>query len=199
MRFILYFTIMLFTISFAPNAYADQSKTLIKQIEQYIAELKTMESNFIQVDSQGLRRSGKVYIKKPDRIRLEYFAPEPELIMLNTNLVMHYNPDLDETNYVPGEEIILNILSKKNFQLSKEANISRLDIKDNVIWVDFVMKKDPLKRTTTLRFSKNPMVLLSISLSSGEDIVTINLDTPSFNHSVPSDKFDFENKRLSAH
>jgi outer membrane lipoprotein-sorting protein len=196
MRFILYFTILLCTISFGAYAKPDQSKGLVKKVEEYIAALKSMESNFIQIDTNGLRRYGKVYIKKPDRIRLEYFAPDKELIMLNNDLVMHYNPDLDEINYVPGEDIIFNILSKKNFQISKEANISRLEIQDNIIRMDFILKKDVQKRTLTLRFYKDPMILMSISVQSGEDVVTINLDAPIINHHIDGKIFNFENKRM---
>jgi outer membrane lipoprotein-sorting protein len=203
MRTKVYLIAVFFSIYFAIStlfAFAktnDNSSKTIKEIDNYLASIKSMESDFLQTDSNGIKRTGRVYIKKPNRVRVEYFTPEKELILLNSELVMHYVPDLESTNYVPGEELALSLLSQKNFRVSVESNIKRLDISNNAIVLDFVIKNDKCDRLTSLTFSSSPIKLKSMRIYQGDEFVSINFIGPIINESISSWIFNFNNKEIS--
>ena len=43
-----------------------------KQIEDYLNNIKTLSATFVQTASNGGSAEGKIYIAKPNKIRMEY-------------------------------------------------------------------------------------------------------------------------------
>ncbi len=202
MRLKVYLIAVFFSIYFVlPSSFAiakvvDNSSKTIKAVDDYLASIKSIESDFLQTDTSGIKRSGRAYIKKPGRIRIEYFTPEKELILLNSNLVMHYIPDLDETNHASGEELMLALLSNKNFRISTQAVIKRLNISGNKIEVDFVMKGDKHKRLTSLKFNASPIKLQGMRIYQGDEFVNVDFIGPIINEPIDSYMFEFTNKSV---
>lgn len=197
MKIIVYLIAAFFSIYFAESSHSsDNSSATVRLVDEYLASIKSIESRFIQTDANGGRRDGVIYIKKPNRIRIEYLTPDKELILLNSDLVMHYTPDLDETNYVPGEELAMSLLSQKNFRITKQAKIQRFETSAKHIELDFIIKDDKQKRATSLRLAKNPIRLESISLIQGSDFVKIDFINPMVNSKISSWVFEFNNKQV---
>lgn len=197
MKSIVYYITLIFSIYFAfEAAAAAKPATTIKEVDDYLASIKSIEARFIQTDSNGGKRDGFIYIKKPNRIRVEYLTPEKELILLNSNLVMHYTPDLDETNYVPGEELAMSLLSQKDFRITKHAKIQRFEVRPKRIKLDFTISTDKQKRQTSLTLTNNPISLVSISMIQGDGFVNIDFVDPIINSKIPGRVFEFENRQI---
>ncbi len=195
MKIILYCIAVFFSMYFASELQAkDNSGETMKVLDNYLASIKNIEARFMQTDANGLERQGFIYIKKPNRIRIEYIMPDKELIVLNSDLVMHYNPDLDETNYLPDEELAISLLSQKNFRIIKQANIKRLDISDKYIQIDFTIKNDKQNRIISLKLNNNPIHLSSIAMSQGNDFIHIEFIDPIVNSRISEWTFEFDNK-----
>ena len=53
----------------------------VKKIENYLNSIKTMRADFVQIASNGEKVEGRLYIEKPNKIRMEYNAPSNVLIV----------------------------------------------------------------------------------------------------------------------
>ncbi|MDF3047411.1 MAG: outer rane lipoprotein carrier protein LolA [Candidatus Midichloriaceae bacterium] len=191
-----YIIALLFSIYFVAPAHADSSKEVIKLVDDYLASIKTIKSEFVQTDSSGGKRGGMMYVKKPNRIRIEYSSPDRELVLLKSDLIMHYLEDLDEANYLPKDELAISLLAQKNFKLTKQAKINKFELVSNFIELGFFLRDDRQNRYITLRIQKNPMKLISIAVNNGDDLVTVNFIAPIVNDNIDNKVFEFSNKSI---
>lgn len=60
---------------------AAAEKIPLGQLSDYLNKLNTVESDFTQVNSDGSISTGKLFIKRPGRVRFEYAPPDPNLVM----------------------------------------------------------------------------------------------------------------------
>ena len=66
---------------FALALPAAAEKIPLGQLSQYLNQLTTAETDFTQVNSDGSISTGKLYIKRPGRVRFEYAPPDSNLVM----------------------------------------------------------------------------------------------------------------------
>lgn len=66
---------------FALALPAAAEKIPLGQLSQYLNQLTTAETDFTQVNSDGSISTGKLFIKRPGRVRFEYAPPDPNLVM----------------------------------------------------------------------------------------------------------------------
>lgn len=56
-------------------------KLSLNTLSGYLNGLTTVESDFTQVNSDGSVSTGKIYIRKPGRVRFEYAPPDKSLVL----------------------------------------------------------------------------------------------------------------------
>lgn len=59
----------------------------LPQVSDYLNSFKTAEAAFTQVNDDGSISTGRVYIKRPGRVRFEYDPPEKALVLASANTV----------------------------------------------------------------------------------------------------------------
>lgn len=67
------------------SAWAD--KLPLDTISAYLNDLQTAEGSFTQINDDGTISTGKIYIKRPGRMRFEYNAPDSALVVASANAV----------------------------------------------------------------------------------------------------------------
>ena len=100
---------MMFVASAAQAENADLNK-----IENYLNNINTLEASFVQMSSNGGSAEGKIYIEKPSKIRMEYTAPDPLLIVGNGDYIIYNDKELDQITNIDYKDIPATmILSNK--------------------------------------------------------------------------------------
>ena len=79
----------------SPCSAAGQAEAL-RQVETYLNSIKTLEADFVQTSSNGGTAEGKIYIAKPNKIRMEYADPTSVLIVGDGNYIVYNDKDLDQ-------------------------------------------------------------------------------------------------------
>ena len=59
----------------------------LQAISDYLNDLKTAEAPFTQVNDDGSISTGRVYIKRPGRVRFEYDPPVEAMVLASANTV----------------------------------------------------------------------------------------------------------------
>ncbi|MBZ0220353.1 MAG: outer membrane lipoprotein chaperone LolA [Candidatus Methylomirabilis sp.] len=80
---------------------ADELKEVLSKLQERYESITTLQSDFSQeVSSRGMGRpetaSGKVWFKKPGKMRWEYSKPAGDLIVGDGKTVWIYQPDLNQ-------------------------------------------------------------------------------------------------------
>ena len=111
-KFILLVIITLFLESFSPN------NSRINQISEYIDNIQTISSDFIQTNSNGESFSGIIKIKKPGLLLLDYNTPSNNKIISNGKEVALINKKNKTITYYNLEQSPIKIFLDSNFSLN---------------------------------------------------------------------------------
>lgn len=96
-------------LTFAGNAFAAAETKAdakdIQKIENYLNSVKTMRADFVQIASNGEQVEGRIYIEKPNKIRMEYDKPADVLIVGNGDYVVYFDKELEQITNIDYEDI----------------------------------------------------------------------------------------------
>ena len=194
-KFFLTFFVLLFSL----DVHAQSSENLQK-IESYLNNIKSLEATFVQMASTGATAEGRLFIKKPNKIRMEYAEPTNVLIVGDGNFIVYNDLDLDQVTHIDYEDIPASLI------LSNLIKIDGKDLKvldfyqdsgSTSITLDYAKKGDigPI----TLVFSNNPLELKQWKIVDPQSVeVTVSLYDIKKDIDLDDSVFKFKNKKKSS-
>ena len=194
-KFFLTFFVLLFSV----DVHAQSSENLQK-IESYLNNIKSLEATFVQMASNGATAEGRLFIKKPNKIRMEYAEPTNVLIVGDGNFIVYNDLDLDQVTHIDYEDIPASLI------LSNLIKIDGKDLKvldfyqdsgSTSITLDYAKKGDigPI----TLVFSNNPLELKQWKIVDPQSVeVTVSLYDIKKDIDLDDSVFKFKNKKKSS-
>ena len=135
-------------------------KISLNKISDYINGLTSLQADFEQVNSDGSIDTGKLYIRRPGRMRLEYTAPNNALVIAGAGSVAIFDDkSKNGPTLFPLKKTPLNLLLKKNVDLSKNEMITEHTANNENT---FIVAKDPKRKSQSsikMMFSNSPVSL----------------------------------------
>ena len=132
----------------------------LNKISDYINGLTTLQADFEQINSDGSIDRGKLYIRRPGRMRLEYTAPNNALVIAGAGSVAIFDDkSKNGPTLFPLKKTPLNLLLKKNVNLSKNEMITEHTANNENT---FIVAKDPKRKSQgsiKMVFSNSPVSL----------------------------------------
>lgn len=171
----------------------------IKQIESYLNNIKTMEANFVQMSSNGGTADGKIYIEKPNKIRMEYSEPTSVLIVGDGNYIIYNDKDLEQVTHIDYDDIPATLILANNIKIDgKKIKITDFykDPGSTTVTLDYKEKGDigPI----TLTFSNDPFELKQWKIVDPQSVeVTVSLYDAQKDLGLDPTLFKFQNKKFS--
>lgn len=80
-----FLSVPVLSLALAMPAFAD--KLPLSEVSDYLNDLKTAEAKFTQINDDGSVSTGRVFIKRPGRVRFEYDPPEKAMVLASANTV----------------------------------------------------------------------------------------------------------------
>jgi len=167
----LYLTILLYTIflafpfsSSATEMTSENREKAISKAEEFFNNMDSYEAEFLQQAFDTSDRKGKLFILKPNRVRLEYLGTNPEVIIVDKDFVTHYAPDIDEVNFMPNEGIPIGFLGKSHINLRKDFKVTNVTEINGQLMMVLEVKYKEQKSLVTVIFAKEPFDIQSISV-----------------------------------
>ncbi len=132
----------------------------VKRVENYLNSIKTLRADFVQIASNGEQVEGRIYIEKPNKIRMEYNEPSNILIVGNGDYIVYYDKELDQITNIDYEDIPAAAV------LANTVKIDGKELKVTEFYEDPGVTKIGLQYANagdlgpfTLVFANNPMQL----------------------------------------
>ena len=137
-----------------------QNAENIRKIEDYLNNIKSMEATFVQMTSNGATAEGRLFISKPNKIRMEYANPTNVLIVGDGDFIVYNDLDLDQVTHINYDDIPASLILANDIKIDgKKIKITDFyqDAGSTSITLDYADKGDlgPI----TLVFSNSPMEL----------------------------------------
>lgn len=178
----------------AGSAHAENAD--LGKIESYLNNISTLEANFVQMSSNGGSAEGKIYIEKPSKIRMEYTAPDPLLIVGNGEYIIYNDKELDQITNIDYKDIPATmILSNKIKFDGKNLKVTDFYKDSGQTSVTVEMPNSPGVKPITLIFDNAPFRLKQWKVIDQQNIeVTISLFDAEQDKKLSENLFKFSKK-----
>lgn len=164
----------------------------INRIEDYLNQISSMRSRFIQVNPNGSTWQGDLYVKRPGRFRFEYDPPVPHLLIANGIWFYHVDKKLKETNVIPLVKTPAHFLIGDKISFKDGLKVTKFDEAPGITQVSLVKRDDPDLGEVTLTFTNRPLELRKWSIRDAQDNLTqITLQNTRHGLSLKPDLFKF--------
>ncbi len=166
----------------------------VKKVESYLNSIKTMRADFVQIASNGEKIEGRLYIEKPNKIRMEYNKPSNVLIVGNGDYIVYYDKELEQVTNIDYEDVPAAAILANTVKIDgKELKVTDFYQDPGVTRVSLEYAKAGDLGPFTLVFQNNPFELkqwkvvtpqaLEVSLSLYDTVVDGKMDQGLFKFS----------------
>lgn len=104
---------------------AHAQKIDLGELSRYLNGLTTVESDFTQVNSDGTISTGRIFIRRPGRVRFEYAPPDKNLVMAGSGTVAIFDSKSNEPpEQYPLSKTPLSIILAKDVDLNRARMVT---------------------------------------------------------------------------
>ena len=161
----------------------------IKKIFSYLENFSSLKSDFIQINNNGNILTGKIFLSRPGKIRIEY-NENPLVVISDGKKVATVNKKLKNVTFYSLNDIPVKMLLYKDFDLNK-IKILNYREKDNNLFLNLTENKFAEQGFVEIIFEKNPFQMKKWTVISNDQSKTeILLNNLEFNSKIEKNKFD---------
>lgn len=171
-----------------------QTKSDIEKIENYLNSVKSLQARFVQNASNGSISEGKIYIEKPNKIRMEYDAPSNILIVGNGEYIVYNDKDLDQISNIDYDDIPASVILGNDVKIDgKNIKVASFykDAGTTVIGLDYKGRGDI--GVITLTFNNAPFELKQWTVVDPQSVeITLSLYGAQIDKPIDQSLFKFK-------
>ena len=142
------------------QASAQADPAVVTALNQYLNSITTMQGDFIQQSADGRTAEGLFFLRRPGRLRFEYFDPFPTTVIADGTWAGIMNRDLQKTDRIPLSRTPLYLLLRDNVDLNREGAIRSIERAPGVVKATAIDPSNPNEGSITMIFSSQPVELL---------------------------------------
>lgn len=136
---------------------ASADKIPLNDISNYLNALKTASGNFTQINDDGTIDSGKIYIKRPGKMRFEY---DEALVLVDNGAVMIFDKKSNQPpETYPLKRTPLSLILARNVDLGQAKMVVGHDFDGTATIVKAQDPDNPEYGNIELKFTINPVEL----------------------------------------
>jgi outer membrane lipoprotein-sorting protein len=165
---------------------AEQQTPIKNQVESFFNQLKTLESDFIQVSPSGKISNGKLFLDLPGKLRIDYEKPSNFLVTCKGFWLVVQNRNVKTTNNIPIKQTPFSILLDNNINFDNEELVVDLKKISGVISLKIKLIENNKAGELTLEFSEKPFSLKKWIITDviGEK-TTVLIQNVKYNNNLP--------------
>lgn len=143
----------------APAIAQGYDAQTVQALNQYLNGITTMQGDFVQVYGDGRTQQGVFFMRRPGRLRFEYYSPSPITVIADGTWAGIQNRDLNTTDRIPLSRTPLHMLLRDNVNLTAEGAIQSIERAPGVVRARAIDPRNPGDGSITMIFSSNPIGL----------------------------------------
>jgi len=135
-------------------------KISLNEISSYFNAMTTAEAQFSQITDTGETSTGRLFIRRPGRIRFEYDPPEATLVVVGGGQVAVFDPkSRDEPQRFPLRHSPLNLVLEREVDLAQRDMVVAHFEAESQTAVTLQDAENPDYGFIQLIFTNNPVQL----------------------------------------
>ena len=129
-------------------------------LSRYLNTITTMQGGFTQQSPDGRIAEGEFFMRRPGRLRFEYFDPFPTLVVADGTWAGVINREAKTLNQVPLSRTPLYLLLDDDIDLVSSGSIQSIERAEGVVKANAIDPSNPGQGTISMVFSTTPVQLL---------------------------------------
>ena len=187
-----FFTIFLFAVNYNNN-FVFSKEINLKDLENYLNSILSLNSKIVQRDQNGNEILGSIKLKKPGKLRIEYYNNKTDHLIIGSNgiiAIIDYNSNSEPLRF-PIKGTPLRFLSENNINLNDIKIVSKLNKNKNFIRLEIREKKPTIGLgKIILNFQTDPIKIVGWEIPISEKETTeIELGQTIINQNLNDDLF----------
>lgn len=118
-----------------------EQSAAVKEVADYIQAIRTIKGEFTQVSSKGNVSKGIFILSRPGKMRFEYAAPNPFIIVSDGTWVTIKHRTKDKADEYPLSQTPLRLVLDDDIDLMEEANVLAVELKDGLTTITLQDRK----------------------------------------------------------
>ena len=169
-----------------------RDKADIRRAEAHLNSIRTLSAQFIQTVSTGSFAEGRLFLRRPGLLRLDYRPPVKLQIFADGVWLVYIDTELEELNQVPLSETPAGILVDETVRLSGAVMVTHIERASHSLRIHVVMTEEPDVSTLILAFQDKPIRLNHWIVVDSQGVRTrVALVNPAFNVAIDNKVFEF--------
>ncbi len=144
----------------------------IDRVETYLNSVKTLSARFLQVDAAGNVSHGQLYLRRPGRLRFEYDAPSPLLLVADGVWLIMHDKELDQVNRFPLYQTPLGVLVDDPVNLRENIEVVEVKESPGILRLKMIDPDLPDEGWIGITFTEPPMLLRQWQIKDAQGGVT---------------------------
>ncbi|MDA1097893.1 MAG: outer-membrane lipoprotein carrier protein LolA [Proteobacteria bacterium] len=165
---------------------------VIDRVEIYLNSVETLSARFLQVDSAGNVTHGQLYLRRPGRLRFEYDAPSPLLLVADGVWLILHDKELNQVDRYPLYETPLGVLVDDPVNLREKVKVVDVEESPGILRLKLIDRELPDEGWIGITFTEPPMLLRQWKIKDAQGGVTaLSLTNIRMNQKLDPELFVF--------
>ena len=190
--------VVTFTSLLALPAHADDTISALNRAERYLNEITTLTADFTQVAPDGAIAEGKLFLKRPGKMRWEYAPPNPILMVSDGDTFVYHDKEMNEVSYLSLDDTLAAFIAKPKINFADES-LRVVDVREGAGSLRFTIFKNGRmdEGLLTLVFRTQPLRLHQLAVMDGSGGLTeLTLDNVQRGMQLDDEMFIFKRSLL---
>ena len=143
----------------APMQLTAEDKADLERIAGSLDGLRSMRARFQQVSSDGQLAFGRIFLRRPGDLRVEYEPPVPVLLVSDGTWVDYYDSELDQLTQIPLDQTPIWFLVQQTIAFSSKITVTAIERSPGAIRLSLYQTANPDAGSASLTFADDPLAL----------------------------------------
>ncbi len=151
---------------------SDADKADLDRVSDYLNAIHTLKAVFVQIGPEGQVDEGTVWLDKPGKMRFEYAAPNPTLVVSDGSQVAVENKQLQTVDRYPLWTTPLDLIVSDDVNLKRNPAIAGVERQPGELIVRARENSDKVSGNLTLVFAEPTLELRQWTIIDAQGLAT---------------------------
>jgi len=137
----------------------DTDRADIARVEGYLNAMSSVKASFQQYTASEGLAFGRIYLRRPGRLRVEYDPPSEILLIADGTLLSYYDAELNHIEQVPLNLSPMWFLLRENVKLGGDVTVTSFKRAADTMLIGLVQSDEPDAGSVLLEFGDKPLEL----------------------------------------
>jgi outer membrane lipoprotein-sorting protein len=167
-----------------------EDKADLTRVAAYLDGIRSLRARFQQIASTGGIAFGKIYLRRPGDLRVEYDPPIPVLLVADGFWVSYYDKQLDQLTQIPIEDTPIWFLVQNTIQFTDKITVTDIERSPGAIRLTMHQADKPDAGSASLTFADEPLELRQWKIKDSQGTeVEIALQDAEYGGALSNDLF----------